>query len=87
MHNRNIKNHDKFTLMAYKDMQRGMWESPILFYFIFYFVFQAPLNALEQRQAVVSSVMCMIEEDNGKRVDCDVHALLVEFGSSSFLFI
>jgi hypothetical protein len=88
MHNRNIKNHDKFTLMAYNLQRHATRYVGISNFFIFfYFVFQVPLNAFEQRQAVVSSVMCMIEEDNGKRVDCDVHALLGEFGSSSFLFV
>jgi hypothetical protein len=42
MHNRNIKNHDKFTLMAYKDNEVCGNQF---------------LNALEERQAVVSSTV------------------------------
>jgi hypothetical protein len=42
MHNRNIKNHDKFTLMAYKDNEVCGNQF---------------LNALKERQAVVSSTV------------------------------
>jgi hypothetical protein len=35
MHNRNIKNDDKFTLINGLQRQRGMWESIFFFFFNF----------------------------------------------------
>jgi hypothetical protein len=38
MHNRNIKNHDIFTLINGQQRQRGMWESIIVIYLFFFFL-------------------------------------------------